>query len=115
MYIALSKKRLLTFLSLAIGRKLWREVVDRSYNVTVPLLLEKYPSVFPAQMLIPEKWAWACRYVATESSTRSSSACTAITAAAQRLKPWLHVRLVRRAPSLQATRLAVDATHVCAT
>ena len=42
-------------------RKLWREVVDRSYNATVPVLLEKYPNTFPAQMLIPEKWAWACR------------------------------------------------------
>ncbi len=45
----------------SLCRKLLREVVDRSYNATVPVLLEKYPKIFAAQMLIPEKWAWACR------------------------------------------------------
>ena len=45
------------------GRRLARSLVDRSFNATVPPLLERYPDRFPAQHFTLSKWSWACSII----------------------------------------------------
>jgi hypothetical protein len=40
-----------------------RELVELSYNITVPAMLEKYPDVFQAEELTTSKWSWACSVI----------------------------------------------------
>lgn len=44
-------------------RRVARELVELSYNVTVPAMLEKYPDVFQADELTTAKWSWACSVI----------------------------------------------------
>jgi len=41
-------------------RALVRELVELSYNNTVPAMLAKYPDVFKEEDLTTSKWSWAC-------------------------------------------------------
>jgi hypothetical protein len=40
-----------------------RELVELSYNTTVPAMISKYPDVFKEEMLTTNKWAWACAII----------------------------------------------------
>ena len=40
-----------------------RELVELSYNTTVPAMISKYPDVFKQEMLTTNKWAWACAII----------------------------------------------------
>ena len=49
------------------GRAEVRELVELSYNMTVPHMLAKYPDVFKAEELTTTKWAWACSVILSRS------------------------------------------------
>eukprot|EP00291_Cryptomonas_curvata_P016974 CAMPEP_0172168042 /NCGR_PEP_ID=MMETSP1050-20130122/9912_1 /TAXON_ID=233186 /ORGANISM="Cryptomonas curvata, Strain CCAP979/52" /LENGTH=377 /DNA_ID=CAMNT_0012838909 /DNA_START=107 /DNA_END=1237 /DNA_ORIENTATION=- len=59
------------------GRRLARTLVDRSYNGTVPALLERYPALFPAAHFTPAKWAWACSIILSRAVAMRRSAAPA--------------------------------------
>jgi hypothetical protein len=57
-------------------RKMVRELVELSYNVTVPPMLEKYPEVFKAEHFSTSKWAWACSIILSRALALGASAGT---------------------------------------
>jgi hypothetical protein len=59
------------------GRRLARTLVDRSFNATVPPLLERYPSIFPAAHFTPAKWAWACTIILSRAVAMRRAAAPA--------------------------------------
>mmetsp|Transcript_21263 Transcript_21263/g.42903 ORF Transcript_21263/g.42903 Transcript_21263/m.42903 type:complete len:490 (+) Transcript_21263:167-1636(+) len=52
---------------LSADRATVKELVDLSYNLTVPTMLDKYPDMFTASQLTHAKWSWACSIVLSRS------------------------------------------------
>lgn len=62
-------------------RKIVRELVELSYNNTVPAMIEKYPDVFKPEQLTTSKWSWACSVILSRALAmkRSGTLSTTVT------------------------------------